>query len=90
MNISADVENTAGGAGGASDETFGGVENHVDGNKIISVNFAPVNTNQQNFINVNSKIDFNAKVRFFNSRVAHAAWLELFTSYSCNVFLAQL
>ena len=64
MNNLADVENTAGGASnGASGETFGGAENHVDGNKIISVNFAPVNTNQQNFINVNSKIDFNAKVR---------------------------
>ena len=53
-------------AGGVSDGTFGGAENHVDGNKVISVNFAPVNTNQQNFINVNSKIDFKAKVRFSN------------------------
>ena len=61
MNNLADVENTA---GGESDEPFGGAENHVDGNRVISVNFAPVNTNQQNFINVNSKIDFKAKVRF--------------------------
>ena len=61
MNYSADVENTA---GGESDEPFGDAELGVDGNRVISVNFAPVNKNQQNFINVNSKIDFKAKVRF--------------------------
>ena len=61
MNNLADVENTT---GGQSDGTFDDAENHVDGNRVISVNFAPVNKNQQNFINVNSKIDFKAKVRF--------------------------
>ena len=69
MNNLADVENTADGeSNGASGESFGGAGNHVDGNKIISVNFAPVNTNQQNFIYVNSKIDVNAKVRRFGKR----------------------
>jgi len=68
LNNLADVENTAGGTSdGASDGSFGGAENHVDGNRVISLNFAPINKNQQNFINVNSKIDFKAKVRFSNS-----------------------
>ena len=47
-----------------SDATDGKAEKNFDenGNRIISLNFAPVNTNQQNFINVDSKIDFNTKV----------------------------
>ena len=47
-----------------SDATDGKAEKDFDenGNRIISLNFAPVNTNQQNFINVDSKIDFNTKV----------------------------
>merc|ERR1711953_1276726 len=62
LEFTPDVENTAGGTSdGASDGSFGGAENHVDGNRVISVHFAPINKNQQNFINVNSKIDFKAK-----------------------------
>ena len=47
-----------------SDAIDGKAEKDFDenGNRIISLNFAPVNTNQQNFINVDSKIDFNTKV----------------------------
>ena len=47
-----------------SDVTDGKAEKDTgeNGNRMMTFNFAPVNTNQQNFINVDSKIDFNTKV----------------------------
>ena len=61
-----------------SDATDGKAEKDSDenGNRIISLNFAPVNTNQQNFINVDSKIDFNTKVSS--------------NRYIANILLAEL
>ena len=46
-----------------SDATDGKAEKDTDKNesRMMSFNFAPVNTNQQNFINVDSKVDIFPK-----------------------------